>query len=153
MRSTEPGCFRSCSWSLWKALDNEGCIGLFLWHLDLLCMSSWILNDFFTENFRGIGMCLWCCLERSWWARFNGIYLVRFGFRMWGEILIFYWFLKWFLSLKKIQINSQKNQVLEGKIGWGRGKHLGQQHRPHTVVQIISRVYVTCLLCLGVEKK
>jgi hypothetical protein len=42
---------------------------------------------------------------------------------------------------------------LEGKIGWGRGKHLGQQHRPHTVVQIISRVYVTCLLCLGVEKK
>jgi hypothetical protein len=41
-------------------------------------------------------------LERSWWARFNAIYLIRFGFRMW-EILIF----KWFLPLK-IQINSQK---------------------------------------------
>ncbi len=41
-------------------------------------------------------------LERSWWARFNGIYLVRFGFRMW-EILIFKWFL-----LLKIQINSKK---------------------------------------------
>ncbi len=27
-------------------------------------------------------------LERSWWEGFNGIYLVRFGFRMW-EILIF----------------------------------------------------------------
>jgi hypothetical protein len=40
--------------------------------------------------------------ERSWWAGFNGIYLVRFGFRMWG-ILIF----KWFLPLK-IQINSKK---------------------------------------------
>jgi hypothetical protein len=40
-------------------------------------------------------------LERSWWAGFNGIYLVRFGFRMW-EILI----LKWFLPLK-IQINSK----------------------------------------------
>jgi len=53
-------------------------------------------------------------VERSWWAEFNGIYLVRFGFRMW-EILI----LKWFLPLK-IQINS-KNQVLEGKISWGRG--------------------------------
>jgi hypothetical protein len=26
-------------------------------------------------------------LERSWWAGFNGIYLVRFGFRTW-EILI-----------------------------------------------------------------
>jgi len=54
-------------------------------------------------------------LERSWWAEFNGIYLARFGSRMW-EILIF----KWFLPLK-IQINSPKNQVLEGKISWGRG--------------------------------
>jgi hypothetical protein len=38
-------------------------------------------------------------LERSWRAGFNGIYLVRLGFRMW-EILIF----KWFIPLK-IQIN------------------------------------------------
>jgi hypothetical protein len=29
MRSTELGCFRSCSWHLWKALD-EGCMGLVL---------------------------------------------------------------------------------------------------------------------------
>jgi hypothetical protein len=41
-------------------------------------------------------------LERSWWAGFNGICLVGFGFRMW-EILIF----KWFLQLK-IQINFKK---------------------------------------------
>jgi hypothetical protein len=41
-------------------------------------------------------------LERPWWATFNEIYLVRFGFRMW-EILI----CKWFLPLK-IQINSKK---------------------------------------------
>jgi hypothetical protein len=27
-------------------------------------------------------------LERSWWAGFNGVYFVRFGFRMWG-IFIF----------------------------------------------------------------
>ncbi len=40
--------------------------------------------------------------KRSWWAGSNGIYLIRFGFRMW-EILIF----KWFLS-QKIQINSKK---------------------------------------------
>ncbi len=53
-------------------------------------------------------------LERSWWAGFNGIYLVRFGFRMW-EILIF----KQFLSLK-IQINSQKPSF-ERKKGWERG--------------------------------
>jgi len=41
-------------------------------------------------------------LERSWWAGFNGIYLVKLGFRMW-EILI----LKWFLLLN-IQKNSKK---------------------------------------------
>jgi hypothetical protein len=30
MRSTEPGCFKLCSWSLWKALEEEGHIGLVL---------------------------------------------------------------------------------------------------------------------------
>jgi hypothetical protein len=50
--------------------------------------------------------------ERYWWAGFNGIYLVRSGFRMW-EILIF---LKWFLPLK-IQINSKKS-------GFGRKNQL-----------------------------
>ncbi len=28
MRSTEPGCFRLCSWCLWKALDGGGVHGL-----------------------------------------------------------------------------------------------------------------------------
>jgi hypothetical protein len=27
MRSTAPGCFRLCSWCLWKALDDEVCMG------------------------------------------------------------------------------------------------------------------------------
>jgi hypothetical protein len=54
-------------------------------------------------------------LERSWWAGFNRIDLVRFGFRMW-EILI----LKWFLLLKIFE-EIPKIQVLEGKINWGRG--------------------------------
>jgi hypothetical protein len=26
MRSTEPGCFKSCSWCLWKALNEERCM-------------------------------------------------------------------------------------------------------------------------------
>jgi len=30
MRSTEPGCFRSCSWSLWKALERRS--GLVWFH-------------------------------------------------------------------------------------------------------------------------
>jgi hypothetical protein len=51
MRSTKPGCFRSCFWCLWKALDKEeGCMGLVPRCLDLRCKSSWILNDFFTKN-------------------------------------------------------------------------------------------------------
>jgi hypothetical protein len=50
MKSSKPGCFMSCSWSLWKALEERGCIGLVPWGLDLWCKSSWILNDFFTEN-------------------------------------------------------------------------------------------------------
>jgi hypothetical protein len=48
-------------------------------------------------------------LKRSWWVRFNGICLVRFGFRMW-EISIF----KWFMPLK-IQINSQKIRFCKEK--------------------------------------
>jgi len=92
----------------------------FSWRLDLQCRSSWILNDSSTENklnhswkFRRNWNVPLVMLERSWWAGFNGIYLVRFGFRMW-EILIFKWFL-----LLKIIINS-KNQVFEGKVSWGR---------------------------------
>jgi hypothetical protein len=37
-------------WSLSKALDEEGCMGLVPWRLDLPCKSSGMLNDFFTEN-------------------------------------------------------------------------------------------------------
>ncbi len=48
-------------------------------------------------------------LERSWWVGFNGIYLVRFGFRMW-EI----WILKWFLQLK-IQKKSKKTRFWKEK--------------------------------------
>ncbi len=35
IRSTEPGCLKSLSWSLWKALKEEGCIALVSWRLDL----------------------------------------------------------------------------------------------------------------------
>ncbi len=72
-------------------------------------------------------------LERSWWAGFNGIYVVRFPFRMW-EILIF----KSFLPLK-IQINSQKTRLWKEKsvedvvtLGWTAQA---------TLVSLISRVY------------
>jgi hypothetical protein len=118
MRSTELGCFRSCSWCLWKALDEDRCMGLVPWRLDLPCKSLeyWMASSLkvklnrswkFQRNWN-VPLVL---LDRSWWAGFNGIYLVRFGFRMW-EILTF----KWFLPLE-IQINSKipgfgrKNQL------------------------------------------
>jgi len=44
MRFTELGCFRSHSWCLWKALNEDGCLSLVPWCLDLWCKSSWILN-------------------------------------------------------------------------------------------------------------
>ncbi len=63
-------------------------------------------------------------LERSWWAGFDRVHLVIFGFRMW-EILDFKWFMP-----QKIQTNSKRP-------GFGRknqlrtSAHLGQGHRPH----------------------
>ncbi len=54
-------------------------------------------------------------LERSWWAGFNGMQLVRFGFRMW-EILIFK-----VISAAENSNKFPKNQVLEGKISWECG--------------------------------
>jgi hypothetical protein len=64
-------------------------------------------------------------LERFWWVGFNGIYLVRFGFRIW-EILIF-------LKLIFAPENSNKFQKtrfwkeksVENPNTWG------QWHMPH----------------------
>ncbi len=110
MRSTELGCFRSCSWCLWKALDKEGCMGLVsndVWTCDAIFFEYWMIFSLkiklnhswkFWRNWN-VPLVL---LERSWWTRFNGIYLVRFGFRMW-EILVFNRFL-----LQKVPINFKK---------------------------------------------
>ncbi len=59
---------------------------------------EWFLHWKFQRNWN-VPLVL---LERSWWAGFNGIYLVRLGSRMW-EILIFKWFL-----LLKFETNSKK---------------------------------------------
>jgi hypothetical protein len=88
MRSSKPECFILGSWSLWIALEGEGCIGLVhdVWTCGAKVLEYWI---FFSLKIK---------LNDSW--NFGG---VRFGFKMW-EILIF----KWFLPLK-IQINSKKS--------------------------------------------
>jgi hypothetical protein len=123
-------------WSLWKALHQEGCVGLIPWPLGSLesCPPGgvhgldsmtfglgvqkflnieWFLHIKLIRSwkFRRNWNVPLVLLERYWWAGCNGIWLVRFGFRMW-QILIF----KWFLSLK-IQVNPKKS-------GFGRKNQL-----------------------------
>jgi hypothetical protein len=95
MRSTEPGCFRLRSWSPWKALKEEGALAWFhgVWTCSAKIVEYWMI--FSLKNKLNCSWNFWrhwnvpfVFLERSWWAGFNGIHLVRFGFRMW-KILIF----------------------------------------------------------------
>ncbi len=78
MKSTKLGCFKLCSWYLWKAFDKERCIGLDSWRLELWCRSSWILNEIFTKlNHKYKFQKNWdvplVLLERSQRVGFNGI--------------------------------------------------------------------------------
>jgi hypothetical protein len=125
MRSIKLRCFILCSWCLLKALDEEGCIGLVLWRLDLWCKSSWTLNDFSLKIKLNCSWKFWknwivrlMLMERSWWAGFYGIYVVRFGLRMWKI-----WKIQWFLSLKKFKYFFKPYII--------RSSHLGQWERPH----------------------
>jgi hypothetical protein len=54
-------------------------------------------------------------LERSWWAWFNGIYLVKFWIQNLGDIDFKV------ISAAESSDKFQKNQVLERKISWGLG--------------------------------
>ncbi len=116
IRSTELGCFRLCSLSLWKALDEKGCMGLVPWRLDLQCQKSWILNDFFaTKYFQGIGMCLWCC-----WKDFDEQDLMEFIWQDLDSKCGRYWF--WVISPAENSNKFQKTRFsLEGKISWEHG--------------------------------
>ncbi len=114
MRSTKPGCFKLCSW---KAFKEEGCISLVSWCLDLQCRKhiEWFICWKFWRNWN-VPLVL---LERSWWKGFNGIHLVRFGFRLW-EIFIFKWFL--LLKIQIIYINSVSPSVCLWWGFWGVGE-------------------------------
>jgi hypothetical protein len=117
MRSTEPGCFKSCSWCLWKALDERR--GAWAWFHQVWTCSAKVLEYWMISSLKLKLNCNWkfqmhwnvplVWLERSWWAGFNGIYLVIFGFRMW-EILI----LKWFSAAKNSN-KFQKTRFLKEK--------------------------------------
>ncbi len=86
-------------------------------------MSSLKLKSNRSWKFRRKWNVLLVLSDRSWWAGFNGIYLVRFGIRIW-EILI----LKWFLLLK-IQINSKKPGFqMRNQLGRGNTCANGESH-------------------------
>jgi hypothetical protein len=55
-------------------------------------------------------MCLWCCWKDLDEQDFNGIYLARFGFRMWN-ILIFK-----VIPTTENSNKIPKNKALKGKI-------------------------------------
>jgi hypothetical protein len=112
MRSTELGCFRSCSWCLWwGGVHGLGSV-MFGLVVQKFLNIEWFLYWKFNRSWkfqRNWNMPL-VLFKRSWWIGFNGIDLVRFGFRKW-EILIFTWFMP-----LKIQINPQKENI-----SWGCG--------------------------------
>jgi hypothetical protein len=142
MRSTKLGCFKSHSLSLWEALEEEGTWAWFhdVWTWGAKVLEYWMISSLkITLNcswkFRGNWNVPLVLLERFWWARFNGIYLVRFGFRMW-DILI----CKRFLPMK-IQINSKKP-------GFGRKNQLRTWWHLNVYHSIGVEGIVTCLLVL-----
>jgi hypothetical protein len=53
-KSHKTWCFKSCVWFFGKLLRRRGS---FSWCLDLLCRSSWVMNDFFTG--------MRCCIQIS----------------------------------------------------------------------------------------
>jgi hypothetical protein len=132
MRSTEPACFRSCSWylwkgicfrscswCLWKALGEEGVHGLGsmgVWSCGAKVLEYWMISSlniklYLCYEFRRTWNVPLMLLQRSWWAGFNGIYLVRFGFRM-CQILILKWFCSWKLKwIPKKPGFGRKNQL------------------------------------------
>ncbi len=117
MKFTELGCF-NCVLGVVGKLSMRGAWAWFhgVWTCRAKVLKYWMMFSLKIQL-----NCSWkfwwnwnvplVLLERSWWAGLNGIYLVRFEFRL-LEMLIFKWFL-----LLKIQINSKipgfgrKNQL------------------------------------------
>jgi hypothetical protein len=127
MRSTEPGCFRSCSWCLWKALDERGAWAWFhddVWTCGAKVLEYWMFSSLKIKlnrswNFGRNWNVPLVLLERSWWAGFMGFYLVRFGFRMWVDF--------WVIFASENSNKFQKTRFWKLRTWY----HLGHRHRPH----------------------
>jgi hypothetical protein len=93
-----------------KLLMRRGCVSLVPWCLNLRCKSSWILNDFCPWKFKINSK------KPVFWKEKSVEDVVTLGPTAQATLLN----IEWFLPVK-IQNKFQKNQVLEGKISWGRG--------------------------------
>jgi hypothetical protein len=109
----------SCIFGLFGKLSKRR--GALVWFHDLWTSSAKVLEHWMIFSLKirlNYGWKIWknwnvnlVLLERSWWARFNGIYLVRFGFQMW-EILIFKQFMPRENSNKSKKLSfGRKNQL------------------------------------------
>ncbi len=98
-------CFVLQLWdpSNWDALDRVVGIfgklsakrGAWAWYHDIWTCNAKVFEYWMIFSLKNKLNHSWKLVERSWWIGFNGICLVRFGFKMW-EIMIF----KQFMLLK-----------------------------------------------------
>jgi hypothetical protein len=122
MRCTEPGCFRSCSWCLWKALDERVA---WAWFHDVWTCGAKVLEYWMISSLKIKLNCSWkfqrnwnmplVLLERSWWAGFDGNNFGKIWIQNVGDID-----LKVISAAKKFK-KIPRNQVVEGKISWEHG--------------------------------
>jgi hypothetical protein len=136
--STKPGCFRSCSWGLWKALHQTRMLQIvFLGSLEssrlggggdglgsmafvglvvqkffehrIISSLKIKLNKIVSENFGGIGTCLWWCC----WKDLDEQDLMEFIWNSECEKNIDFELIS---AIEKFQINSKKSGFAKGKI-------------------------------------
>jgi hypothetical protein len=119
--------------------------GAWAWFHDVWTCSAEVLEYWMISSLKVKLNCSWkfqrnwnvplVLLERSWWAEFNGIYLVRFGFRMW-EIL----FLSDICSWKFQKTRFWKETSVEDVVTLGAN---GTGHTSNTLKKNLS------LLCIA----
>jgi hypothetical protein len=92
--SINPRCFRLCFGLFGKLSRRRGALAWFhgVWTCVVKVFEYWMIFSLKIKlnhswNFWRNWNVPLVLLERSWWAGFDGIYLVRFRFKMW-EILI-----------------------------------------------------------------
>jgi hypothetical protein len=91
MKSTQPGCFRLRSWSLWKALD------IYLWR-KVVCLFCFVCTDEIHPT-RMLQIAFLVSLESSWWGGVHWLWFHSF-WTCSAKVLEY-----WMISSLKIKLN------------------------------------------------